>query len=91
MSSHLSGFAEADDKWRKHKKVYDACQDAGVSLPDETERFFGGEKPDAAGITVDLEKHECCSTYNDTHSDGFEIDIKKLPKNIKKIRFYNSY
>jgi hypothetical protein len=92
MSTYVVGFADAGDVWQKHKRVYDACKDAGVSLPEETEQFFGfGKKPDPNGITVDLADHECCAPYKAEMQDGFEIDIRKLPKNIRKIRFYNSY
>lgn len=91
MSSHVVGFKPPDAKWKKMKKVYDACQEAGTDLPDDVDKFFNGEPPDDAGVEVDLEDHACCKPYGGDSSDGFDIDVTKLPKDVTIIRFYNSY
>jgi hypothetical protein len=43
MSMHVIGFVPPDGTWAQMKAIWDACQAAGVSLPDEVEDFFGGE------------------------------------------------
>jgi hypothetical protein len=92
MSTHVIGFRPADEKWKKMKAVWDTCKQAGIEPPDEVDDFFGGSPPDDAGVEVDLEDYECCSNWNDNISrEGFEINLDKLPKGIKIIRFYNSY
>lgn len=96
MSTHVVGFHPPDEKWLKMKAVWDACKAAGTSVPTEVERFFNGEQPDNNGIEVWLdgtfkEMHPSCTRYGAVGKDGFEIDISKLPKNITKIRFFNSW
>jgi hypothetical protein len=55
MSTYVIGFRPPDAKWLKMKEVYDACEAAGISIPDEVDDFFNGEPPDEAGVRVDLE------------------------------------
>ena len=81
------GFRPKDEKWKKMKAAWDACMDAGVDPPDDIYRFFDGEPPDLQGIKVDLGDHVCCTKYSADMTDGFEIDIFKLPENITLLRF----
>ncbi len=91
MSTHVVGFAPPDEKWKRMRSVWEACESAGVSAPHEVIEFFNGQYPDEQGIEVNLERHECCSKHNDETRDGFEIDLRKVPANVQYIRFYNSY
>jgi len=91
MYTFVRGFREPDEKWLKMKAVWEACEEAATDIPDDVIDFFDDEEPDEAGITVDLEEHECCKKYEAEGDSGYEIDISKLPKNITKIRFYNSW
>jgi len=91
MSTHVTGFRPPDEKWKKMKAVHDACVAAGTDLPKGVDEFFGWDTPDNKGVTVDLEKDECCKEYNGNAEDGFEIDVTKLPKDVTVIRFYNAY
>lgn len=91
MSTHVVGFKPPDDKWKKMKAVWDACSKAGISVPDDVLEFFGHATPDSKGVEVEIEDHECCDEYNARESQGFEINIKKLPPDVTVIRFYNSY
>lgn len=56
MSTSVVGFRPPDAKWKKMKAIYDACDEAGVSIPDEVDSFFNGEPPDDAGVRVKLER-----------------------------------
>lgn len=87
MSTHVIGFAAPDEQWRKMKVIYDACSSAGVSIPDEVEKFFDGEEPDEAGVEVRLNP----KPWSDDSRSGFEIDLSTVPKHVNVIRFYNSY
>lgn len=55
MSTNVVGFRPPDAKWEKMKAIYDACETAGVSIPDEVDEYFNGEPPDDAGVKVDLD------------------------------------
>ncbi|WP_333745999.1 hypothetical protein [Streptomyces sp. IBSBF 2950] len=87
MSTHVKGFTGPDDRWRKMKAIWDACQDAGVDPPTEVERFFDGEAPDPNGREVQIPHEE----WRDEHREGVEVRIKDLPKNVTVIRVYNSW
>ena len=92
MSTHVIGFKPPDAKWKKMKEARDACEEAGIDIPDDIDDFFDGEPPDDNGVEIWLEKEECCSEWDDGDMRaGFEIDVDKLPKDVKIIRVYNSY
>jgi hypothetical protein len=94
MSKHIIGIKPPDDKWLAMKAVYDACILAKITVPHEVISFFGGDEPDAMGVRVRqsiLEKCGAVIEYSADMRDGFEIDITKLPKDVKIIRVYNSY
>lgn len=90
MSTHAVGFRPPDKQWKKMKRIWEDCEEAGVSIPKEVEKFFQGESPgDAPGMEIDL--GEAVTRYNAEMCDGYEIDVTKLPEGVKIIRVYNSY
>lgn len=91
VSTHVVGIKPPDAKWKKMKIVYDACIKAGVDVPEEVDKFFDGHKPDEKGVLIDLKEGNGVSHYNADMEDGYEIELAKLPKGIKIIRFVNSY
>jgi hypothetical protein len=91
QSLNVCGFRPPDEEWKKMKAIYDACVIASVPIPDEVDIFFDGEPPDETGISIDMEEKECCTDYDGDMREGFQIDLKKIPKNIRFIRFFVSY
>jgi hypothetical protein len=91
MSTHIVGFRPPDDLWNKMRAIWDACDHANIAIPPEVLRFFNYEPPDAAGVLVRLEGTAAVNEYSADMSDGFEIDVAKLPPGLTIIRVYNSY
>lgn len=91
MSTHVTGFKPADEKWHRMKAIADACDIAGVSWPPEVADFFGDELPDPSGVAVEIQRLPCCREWSDDCESGFEIDVSKLPADVKIVRFYNSW
>lgn len=96
MSTHIEAFIPDTDKdYQKHKKVLLACLEADISLPKETEEYFGYSYPEEwmldDKLSVKLVKDTHYVRWGRDSSEGFEIDLAKLPKGVTKIRFYNSY
>lgn len=94
MSTHVVGIKPPDDKWKEMKAVYDACAVAGVAVPKAVCDFFDNDPPDDAGVVVseyDLKKCGALKEYSGDMTAGFEVDLSKVPKDVKIIRFYNSY
>lgn len=86
MSTHVCGIRPPDEKWKKMKAAFDSCQNAGIEVPDEVWDFFGGERPDEAGVIVALPT-DCATEWRAEMQDGYEVDISKLPKDVTVIRF----
>lgn len=87
MSTHIVGFKPPDEKWEKMKAIWDSCKKAGIDCPNEVDEYFEGEPPDSAGVEVEIEGCE----WSDEMREGFEIKLDELPKDVKTVRFYNSY
>ena len=95
MSTNVTGFRSRDgEEFKKHYKVLQACIEAGVTeLPKETADFFGDDTVEEYIVDDFLECsiNDCLTEYSGDMEDGYEIDVKKIPKGVEKIRFYNSY
>lgn len=93
MSTHTIGIKPANERWEDMKKIFDACRAAGVKLPEEVMDFFDGEFPDDEGVLIKLSNSGCVEEWNDCDGTrtGFQVDLEHLPKDIKYIRFYNSW
>lgn len=91
MSTIVIGFRPPDAKWKLMKKIYDNCQKAGIEIPKEVEQFFGGaeQEPDPSGVEVEIDA--ALTKYEDDSCSGYELHIDKLPKDVKIVRFYNSW
>ena len=89
MSSHVTGFKLPDEKWKKMKAIYDACEAANICLPKEVSEFFDYSPPDDAGVEVKIPHTQ--SSDSDSCSDIFEVNLKDVPKDVTLIRFVNSY
>lgn len=92
MSTHVLGFRPPDEKFQQMKAVYDACQAAGVEVPDDVQNFFEYGPPDDAGVQLDLQRDsEAVHEWRDESCEGYEVDLRKLPQGIHIIRFENCY
>lgn len=86
MSTGVIGLKPPYETWKKMKAILDACKAVEINPPDEVSRFFDGE-PDEKGQQVKIPFSKCSG--NDYQ--GIEIEVTKIPKHVKIIRFYNSW
>jgi len=91
MSTRVIGIKPPDEKWRHMKAAYEACIKAQIPVPKEIDVYFDYEEPDPVGVVVDLHSHDSVRSYRDDASEGLEVDLKKLPKDITILRFVNSW
>lgn len=92
MSTHICGIVPPDDNWKKMKAVWDSCVAAGVSVPADVCAFFNDGSPDERGVVIDKKGLGGAVTeYKAEMSEGFEVDLTKLPKGVKVVRFYNTW
>lgn len=87
METYVTGFAPPDHQWASMKAIWDACTAANVVAPDEVMDFFNGETPDPAGVKVELPLRE----WSDDSGGGYELDVAAIPKQVKTIRFQNTW
>jgi len=97
MSTHIRAFIpETDPEFQKHKKVLLICIEADVSLPKETSEYFGGGDIPHESLLEDkleiaLSKGTHFIDYTSEDSEGYEVDLTKLPEGVTKLRFYNNW
>ena len=87
MSTHVLGFKPPDDKYNEMKAIWDACEVAGVEIPDEVSAFFDDEEPDPTGVVVVIP----CKVWSTPGSNGFEVLVDEIPKDVKVLRFFQSW
>ena len=87
MSTHVKGFRPPDQKFKDLKSAWDACKRANIGIPKEIGQFFDWEEPDVRGVEVKIPTQE----WKDDYGEGYEIEVAKIPKDVKFIRFYNTW
>lgn len=89
MEMHVIGIIPNDDKFRTMEEIWNLCNENGIRLPTEVDDFFNLQAPcdDGVEICIDSATETYCSSNFDI--EGFDIDISKLPPDVKIIRFYN--
>ncbi len=95
MTTYVKGFRPPDEKFKKFAAIWKQCEDAGVNPPKEVSEFFELVDPDTKGVEVRLTgfgKDACVSEWTDGDMrQGIEVDVTKLPKDVKILRFVNSF
>lgn len=89
-SLNVEGFIPPDEKFKKMKAAYDSCVAAGVPVPEDVQHFFDDKPPDATGVRIGLsydKKYNAVTEYENEYSSGYEVNLEKLPKDIKVLRF----
>lgn len=96
----LTGFRPPSIAYLRMKAVYDACCQAGVSVPAEVVEFFGTETPDDSGLPIalrylkpsdrvspaDRPDRGICD-YAKGKSIGIQVDLNNLDPTIRVLRF----
>lgn len=90
MSTYIQGLKPKTEEYEKKLNIYKSCKELNISAPQEILDFFDGEVCED-GIITEIPK-EAIKEYSDDYCrEFFEIDLKKLPKDVTRIRFVNSY
>ena len=89
---HVYGIVPPDEDWKKMKAVYDACTKAKVAVPSDVDKFLDYEKPDDAGVLIDL-TDKCSEVSCPAREMDEVLDLKMsdIPASVKAIRFVISY
>ena len=87
MSAGVEFYRKPDERYEKMLEVYRACKDADMDLPDEVEQYFDDEDEEYP-LLVEC---DAAKEWSNEYSEGYEVDVDKLPKTVKKIRFVMSW
>jgi len=89
LTIRIEAIRSPDEKWEKMKAVWDACEEAGVSVPHEVEEYFNHREPDGSGVALDLvnDQPEWIEEWCGHYYNGYEVLLEHMPKDISRIRF----
>jgi len=82
----ISGFRPADERYEKMRSVYNNMRELNLTVPNEVLNFFDGNGPNEHGSEVSIK--DAITPYKGVETDGFDIDLSKLPKDVTVIRAY---
>lgn len=91
MSTRIVGFVEPDADYQRKVAAWKACKAAGISPPPELDKLFDGAAPDDAGMEVKIADTAITRHSPYDCADAWDVDITKLPKGVRVVRFINSY
>jgi len=101
ISTYIKAIKPADDDWRKMKAIWDACEAAGINPPSEVSDYFCDGKPNDKGVEISLDfnryeendkrNHPAVSRTTDVGCEFWDVELAKLPPDVKIIRFVNSW
>jgi stress response protein SCP2 len=89
MTKYVQGIVPPDEKFKKMLALYRQCEEANVSIPKEVRNFFNNEEPNEAGVMINLKA--LAKEDGDDSREWIDVDLTKLPPEIKKIRFVMSW
>lgn len=85
MCMYVVGICSPDDQWQKMKAAYEACENAGVDIPESVLAFFDWQVPNIRGMEVKLPLKE----WGDQRREGYELAVKDLPPHVMSLLFYD--
>jgi len=87
IDTSVVGIKPEDGTFGKMHEILVGCRELGVKVPNKVNEYFIYDRRDDRGVHVCLEKHKCCKKSVDDSEISYEIELDKLPKDIKIIRF----
>lgn len=102
VSTVIVGVRDLRQEFDKMWAAAKACEKAKITFPKEIQKYFDLDGDE----DIVLESKECyedekltfnlagkpgVKTWSAEMEEGYEIDLKKLPKDVTKIRFYTSF
>lgn len=95
VSTSIVGVRDLSKKFDSMIKLKLACEETGVPYPKELKDYFGSSYEESVeylrGICETVKIDEAVKEYKKDMIDGFEVDLSKLPFEVKSIRFENVY
>lgn len=73
------------------KSILEGCSKLGIEPPPEVRQFF--QQTFADGMLVELlpPDHPAMKSFDDDMKSGWEVELSKLPPDVKVLRFFHDY
>lgn len=94
MSSRVKGVRDLDGEFAKMMAVKVACDAVEIDYPEAVKAYFKYPGESADYLRCEMESVDISAAVTESQHDAidrFEVDLSKLPKGVKAIRFENSY
>ncbi len=98
MSTSIVAVRDMRQQFDKMWAAKEACEKAGIDYPEELKKYFGSnidydlkESAEQEMLTYSLSGKPGVVQWGTEMREGYEVDLRKLPKDVKIIRFYNAY
>lgn len=92
IAINLIGIRDLDGKFQDMLDIKHLCEKNSIPYPNEVESYFKGLAYENECYlkqnleTVEVSKKE----FRSDNGEGFEIDVKDIPSEVKTLRFYIS-
>jgi len=88
VNLQVTALCKPDDQFQSMKKVWEACTEALLDVPDEVYEYFGEEGPgDDDMMAEDVELTE----FSENMVDGWQINLSELPENAEILQIRVHY
>lgn len=83
----INYYKDKTEKWYKMKTAWDACNEAGIDVPDEVSEYFDHEYPEneTCGESINVSE-KCIQEIDNDNASGYLIILKELPKDARYIK-----
>lgn len=95
MSTHITAFRDMDGEFARMLEIKTFCDTHKVSYPSEVNAYFKGDadssEDELRDEFLEIDLGDACSEWTSRSAQGYEVDVTKLPPEVKIIRFFNSW
>lgn len=96
MSTYVQAFRDMDGEFKRMMEIKKFCDERDVSYPVEVAQYFGSSISESEKyITEEMLQVKLPTSaieeFRDDMREGIEINVANIPKEVKTIRFVNSY
>ena len=77
-------IVDDEDEYEKMLAIYEACENANVSLPAVVDNYFDYEKPNGLGRT---KEYDLLEGKDDNGIKYLELDMEDVDEDVRYIRF----
>jgi hypothetical protein len=94
MNTHIVGVRDLDKKFKDMMMVKKACDKADIGYPSEIMEYFGScayENEKYLRTEMEEISLDSIKKWSTDSEEGWEIDIKDIPKEAKSIRIVHSW